>query len=95
MRLLALVFAALLVGCAGGQRTASLKIGDAVYRVPERHILSLTEAPHQFVRIKDPERRFELVYDSRTQGRDDALGWPVLFSLNDAERAADRAPYEQ
>ncbi|MGI8704595.1 MAG: hypothetical protein ACR2JJ_02145 [Sphingomicrobium sp.] len=83
MRLLALVFAALLVGCAGGERTASLKIGEAVYWIPHKHILSLTGEPHQFVRVKDPERRFELVYDSRTQGKDDARGWPVLFSLND------------
>lgn len=85
MRLLALVFAALLVGCTGGDRATSLKIGDAVYRVPAKHILSLTEEPHQFVRIKDPQRSFELVYDSRTQGKEDPRGWPVLFSLNDGQ----------
>lgn len=84
MRLLALVFAMLLVGCAEGERATSLRIGDAVYRIPQKHILSLTEQPHQFVRIKDPERNFELVYDSRTEDKEDALGWPVLFSLNDA-----------
>lgn len=83
MRLLALFIAALLVGCAGGDRTRSFEFGETVYTVPASHIHSFTEEPHQFVRIKDPKLRFELVYDSRTQGKEDVRGWPVLFSLND------------
>lgn len=84
MRLPVLILALHLAGCAAEERTTSLKVGDRVYRVPDSHIRSLTEEPHQFVRIKSPERSFELVYDSRTQDRDDPIGWPVLFSLNDA-----------
>lgn len=84
MRLLVLILAFLLPGCAPGQPTTSFKVGNAVYDVPDSHIRSLNEEPHQFVRIKGPERSFDLVYDSRTQGLDDPIRWPVLFSLNDA-----------
>ncbi len=86
MRLLAQSLALTLSGCAGAEPTTSLKVGDAVYRVPASQIRSLTEGPHQFVRIKPPDRNFELIYDSRTAVKADRFGWPVIFSLND-ERA--------
>ena len=86
MRWLAQSLALTLLGCAGGEPTRSLKVGDALYRVPVAQITSLTEEPHQFVRIKPPDRNFELIYDSRTAVKTDRFGWPVIFSLND-ERA--------
>lgn len=62
---------------------AAITIGDATYHVPERHIGSLTREPHQFVRISTPERSFDLLYDSRTAGRLDGEGRPIVFSRND------------
>jgi hypothetical protein len=55
----------------------------AYYDVPANHVQSHTLAPHLFVRVKAPQRSFELVYDSRSAQRTAANGWPVIFSLND------------
>lgn len=91
MRGLALVLPLVLIAC-GSNDTAGkiLTLGGAKYAVPAAHITSLSRKPHQFVRIKPPEASFELVYDSRTAGRSDRRGWPVIFSLND-----QRAPNVQ
>lgn len=87
MRFLALVLPLAVAACASGEtRVTTLRVGDGTYRVPDAHILSVSREPHQFVRIKPPERTFELVYDRRTAARTDRFGWPVIFSLND-ERA--------
>ena len=87
MRSLVLVLPLALAACASGETPiTTISLGDATYRVPDAHILSVSREPHQFVRIKPPERTFELVYDSRTAAQTDRFGWPVIFSLND-ERA--------
>lgn len=84
MRCLSLVLPLVLAACASGDTpVTTISLGDATYRVPDAHILSVSREPHQFVRIKPPERTFELVYDSRTAGQTDGFGWPVIFSLND------------
>ena len=93
MRGLPLVLPLVLAAC-GSSDTAGkmITLGEARYAVPEAHVTSLSRKPHQFVRIKPPEASFELVYDSRTAGRSDRRGWPVIFSLND-ERAPNVTRY--
>jgi hypothetical protein len=84
MRLLPLLLPLLLAACAAGEdQVTAITLGGASYQVPDAHIRSSTEEPHQFVRIKPPERSFELIYDSRTAGQTDRFGFPVIFSLND------------
>lgn len=84
MRFLHFVLPLVLAACAGGDDSVTtLGLGEANYRVPDAHIRSVTREPHQFVRIKPPERSFELIYDSRTAGQADRFGFPVIFSLND------------
>lgn len=79
-----MVLPLVLAACAPGDApVTTLSLGEATYRVPDAHIRSVTREPHQFVRIKPPERNFELIYDSRTAGRGDRFGFPVIFSLND------------
>lgn len=82
-----LLLACLAGGCADKGAETIVKLGEATYRLPDSHIRSITREPHQFVRLKAPEHSFELVYDSRIDGRAGPQGWPVIFSLND-----DRAP---
>ncbi len=87
MRSLALVLPLILVACGSSDTAGTMiTLGEARYAVPQAHITSRSRKPHQFVRIKRPESRFELIYDSRTAGRSDHRGWPMIFSLND-ERA--------
>lgn len=84
MRALALVLPLVLAACGSSDTAGTvLTLGSAKYAVPDAHIRSLTQKPHQFVRIKRPDSSFELVYDSRTAARSDGRGWPVIFSLND------------
>lgn len=87
MRFLTLLLTLILAACADGEPpVTTLSLGEANYRVPDEHIVSVSSEPHQLVRIKPPERSFELVYDSRTAGQTDRFGWPAIFGLND-ERA--------
>lgn len=62
-----------------------LTAGERTYGIPSDHISTLTREPHTFVRIKHPERPYDLVFDSRTQGATDARGAPVIFSINDGK----------
>lgn len=59
-----------------------LQLDQQSYRFPASHVRSATDEGHRFVRIKPPEARFELVYDSRIAGSSDPDGWPLVFSLN-------------
>lgn len=73
-----------LLGVSCGQETEErLTTGSRAYAIPSEHIGTVTREPHTFVRIKHPERPFELVYDSRSQGVPDARGAPTIFSIND------------
>ncbi|HVL29976.1 MAG TPA: hypothetical protein VM326_04575 [Sphingomicrobium sp.] len=75
--------AVFLTSCADDAQHLPLVIDGAVYAVPESHVQSRADAPFRFVRIKPPDRPFELVFDSRSLKRTDRNGWPVIFSLND------------
>jgi hypothetical protein len=89
MRSLAFVLPLGLIACGSGNAPSSeIEIGETRYSVAAGHISSLSREPHQFIRIKPPESQFDLVYDSRTTGRRDRFGWPLIFSLND-ERGPD------
>lgn len=69
-------------GC-GPETVERLTAGNTVYAIPSRHVSTATREPHTFVRIKHPERPYDLIYDSRSQGVTDARGAPVIFSIND------------
>lgn len=83
MRPVANCLAVFLTSCADNAQHLPLVIDGAVYAVPESHVQSRADAPFRFVRIKPPDRPFELVFDSRSLKRTDRNGWPVIFSLND------------
>ena len=86
---MALLLPLVLAACGSGDAAGVIvTLSGVKYAVPEAHITSKSSKPHQFVRIKPPETSFELIYDSRTTGRSDQRGWPMIFSLND-ERAPD------
>lgn len=59
------------------------RVGDRRYAVPATHVHSIRQQPSGFVRIKHPEARVELVYDSRLEGARDPQGAPQVFSIND------------
>lgn len=84
MRSLVLVLPLVLMACGDSETTGKMiTLGQTKYAVPKAHVTSATLEPHQFVRIKPPESSFELVHDSRTAGRTDGRGWPIIFSVND------------
>lgn len=83
MRGASVILVTFLVGCGADNDLKSLQIGDARYQFPDSHIRALNTEPHDFVRIRPPDASFDLVYDSRTAGRTDAAGWPVIFSINE------------
>jgi hypothetical protein len=83
MRPVAICLAIFLTSCADDAQHLPLVIDGAAYAVPDSHVQSHASAPSQFIRIKPPDRPFELAYDSRSLKRTDHNGWPVIFSLND------------
>lgn len=85
MRFLIFLAPLLAVSACGPETTERLTAGSRTYAIPSRHISTVTREPHVFVRIKHPERPYDLVYDSRTQGATDAAGAPVIFSINDGQ----------
>lgn len=72
------------VGCAP-ETAEKLTAGNSTYKIPSRHVSTVTREPHTFVRIKHPKRPYDLIYDSRSQGVTDARGAPVIFSINDGQ----------
>lgn len=84
VRNVALALLLVTASCSAGESpVTTISLGEARYSVPDSHIISASREPHQFVRIKPPDREFELLYDSRTASQSDQFGWPVIFSLND------------
>ena len=73
-----------LAGC-GGETEERLTVGGTLYAIPSAHVSTVTRSPHVFVRVKHPERPYDLVFDSRTQGATDPNGAPVIFSINDGQ----------
>jgi hypothetical protein len=72
-----------LCSCADGSEETIFNTGQSSYHIPAAHVLSLTREPDQVITLSAPEDRFELVYDSRTVGRQDRYGWPTITSVND------------
>jgi hypothetical protein len=81
----ALPFLFLTAGYCAAQADTALDIGGASYSFPASHVRSVTneDEDHRFVRVRPPERNFDLIYDSRIAGKSDLEDWPQVFSLND------------
>ena len=95
MRILGVSLAIAAAGCtADPAAETQVSLDGITYRLPDAHLMSLTQDPHQFVRLHPPGNSFELIYDSRTASQVDASGWPVMFSLNDG-RAPDVTRFSQ
>jgi hypothetical protein len=71
----------------------SFEVEGIEYRVPRGQVLSLSLEPHQHIVIKPSGRGFELIHDSRTAGRVDRFGWPVMVpaspDVGDLERVSN------
>ena len=61
-------------------------VDGRTYSVPSRHLSSSSREPHVFLRIKHPEKPYDLVYDDRTPGAQLGPGVPRLFSINDEDQ---------
>ncbi len=73
-----------LFGCEVGPELETVQLGNSTYVVPSSYIFTTINAdPVRHIRIQPPKEAFALVYDSRTMGKKDASGAPVLFSLNE------------
>lgn len=83
MRFLLLFLPLATAACGGSEREVAVEVDGTSYRIPHKHVRSVTQEPVTFVRISPPEQTFDLVHDSRTAGRQDPQGWPIIFSLND------------
>jgi len=76
--------AIILFGCEARPELEAVQLGNSTYVVPSSHIITTISAdPNRFIRIQPPNAAFSLVHDSRTMGKKDASGAPVLFSLNE------------
>lgn len=53
--------------------------------IPPNQVTMVTRKPHTFIRVTDNDHPYELVFDSRLQGKTDRNGAPVVFSVNDGE----------
>lgn len=85
MKQVVLIALGMSVVSCGSETEERLTTGDRTYLIPSQHISTVTREPHIFVRIKHPERQYDLIYDSRSQGRTDPQGAPVVFSINDGQ----------
>jgi hypothetical protein len=82
------VLVACMLGSGCGAPAAEVFMVDGrTYTVPSRHLRSSGREPHVFMRIKHPDRPYELVYDSRAPGAQQGPGVPRLFSVNDEEQS--------
>jgi len=74
----------MLVACAcEGRSTEVFELDGSRYSIPEAHLSSASRGPPAFIRIKHPEKPYDLVYDGRGQGAQHGPGVPRLFSVND------------
>jgi hypothetical protein len=78
--------AAMLLTACGGQTVEKLTAGGQTYIIPSGQVTTVTREPHTFIRVTDQSLPYELIYDSRLQGKRDRSGAPVVFSINDGER---------
>ena len=69
--------------CGNSERTVEIQVANTVYQLPKSHLLSNLTTPRRFVRISTPERPFDLVHDSRNEGKFHRNGTPVLFSVSE------------
>jgi hypothetical protein len=69
---------------SSGSEAEQVAVGGRSLVIPASHVTSLAREPHLFVRIKPPDKPFDIVHDSRGTGRHDRTGVPHIFSVNDA-----------
>lgn len=62
-------------------------VDGKTYSVPSSHLSSSSREPHLFVRIKHPDKPYDLVYDGRAPGAQLGPGVPRLFSINDEDQS--------
>lgn len=60
------------------------QVGSTRYSIPADHLSAGRTEPEVFIRIRAPERGYELVFDQRTSGKFDDRGNPVVFSISDS-----------
>lgn len=77
----------LAVAACGDRAIERFAIDGRRYSVPAAHLVSGSREPHVFIRIKHPDRAYDLVFDSRLQGAQSGPGVPRLFSINDGDEA--------
>lgn len=61
----------------------SIQIGERTYLFPPAAVASIRRDPQLFIRVRPPDKPFELVHDARAIGRQSATGVPHIFSVND------------
>lgn len=85
-RLALAIVLSLSAACAEPQRR-EFRTDQTIYRFSTEHIRSSAHEPHLFIRVSPPDERFDLILDSRLEGRTDSRGLPVLFSINDGPQS--------
>jgi hypothetical protein len=80
LALLSLLF---FISACTGRTVEKLTAGGETYVIPSGQVTKVTREPHTFIRVTDEDIPFELVFDSRLQGKSDPNGAPVVFSIND------------
>ena len=76
-----------LSACAKPSAAEVFVLDGKTYSVPSAHVTSSNREGYTFVRIKNPDKPYELVYDNRAQGAEHGPGVPKLFSVNDEDQA--------
>ena len=85
MRLaITMISAALLSSCSEGTQELSFNAGEAAYRIPADHTLSVGLQPQKSLVIKAPATTFEILFNDRSQGLD-LFGWPIIPMMNDRD----------
>lgn len=74
---------AFLVSCSGIGHER-FEAGPSTYMFPADTVASVQREPHRFVRVRPPDATFDLVWDSRLEGRTDARGLPAVFRMSEA-----------
>jgi hypothetical protein len=74
-------------GACAERSVERFELEGSTYSIPSHHLSSSNREAYTFLRIKPPEKPYELVYDSRAPGAAQGPGVPRLFSVNDEEQS--------